>query len=29
MMIGNIYSHVTEKMEVQSIDKFSKYMADL
>ncbi|NRG44367.1 tyrosine-type recombinase/integrase [Bacillus sp. CRN 9] len=29
MMTGNIYSHVTEKMEVQSIDKFSKYMADL
>ncbi|MEC1157507.1 tyrosine-type recombinase/integrase [Cytobacillus horneckiae] len=27
MMIGNIYSHVTEKMEVQSI--VSKYMADL
>ena len=28
MTTGNIYSHVTDAMELKSIDKFSEYMAD-
>jgi len=29
MTTGNTYSHVTEAMEIKSIEKFSEYMADL